>query len=85
MTDSQFTKLLQRAAKAQNKAGDLLKQCESEYERRYGENPSDIDDDMWIDAMHYGATGACSEHITAKDVDNGAVQYGGMKSCMPTS
>ena len=28
--------------------------AENEYERRYGNNPSEVDDDFWIDALHYG-------------------------------
>ena len=57
MTDRQFQKLIDRSAAAQRKFQRLLKAAEAEYERRYGANPSDVDDDQWIDSMH----GACGE------------------------
>lgn len=71
MTNPEFTKLLRRTALAYNKYKPLLELAEQEYERRYGSNPSDVDDDAWIDSMH-GACGACSESITAKEVDEHA-------------
>ncbi|RRJ97844.1 hypothetical protein Ga0100231_005130 [Opitutaceae bacterium TAV4] len=74
MTDKKFTKLLQMTARAQNKARDLQRKAEDEYERRYGQNPSDADDDQWIDALH-GVAGPCKENITAEDVEMGAVNY----------
>jgi hypothetical protein len=78
MTDSQFTKLLRRAAKAQNRASVLREQAEEEYTRRYGAHPSDVDDDQWIDSMT-GNSGRCDESITASDVEDGAVNYAGRK------
>lgn len=66
MSDTQFTALLSRVARAYNKYKPLLDKAESEYERRYGNNPSDVDDDYWIDSLH-GACGLAQE-ITASDV-----------------
>lgn len=66
MTDKQFTELLGRVARAYNRYKPLLDLAELEYERRYGSNPSDVDDDFWIDSLH-GACGPCSE-ITAEEV-----------------
>ena len=55
MTDRKFQSLLDRTAAAQRKFQTLLREAEAEYARRYGANPSDVDDDEWIDAM----TGGC--------------------------
>lgn len=73
MTDSQFTRKLQQAAKASNKARDLYAECEQEYERRYGVNPSDADDDTWIDALISGSQ--CKENLTASEIESGATNY----------
>jgi hypothetical protein len=81
MTDAKFTKLLRRAAVAQNKALRLREQAEAEYERRYGKNPSDADDDQWIDSMT-GSNGMCNEDITAEDVEKGAVEYANLPPYM---
>lgn len=40
-----------------------LEVIETEYERRFGVNPSDIDDDFWIDTFHYGNVGICFADI----------------------
>jgi hypothetical protein len=57
MTDKQFQALIDRTSNAQNRFRRLLKQAEAEYERRYGFQPSDADDDQWID----GVAGGCGE------------------------
>jgi hypothetical protein len=72
MTDKQFTALLQRTARAYNKYKPLLDAAEKEYERRYGDNPSNRDDDSWIDALH-GGNGLCKESLTAAEVHESAV------------
>lgn len=51
MTDSEWKRLIVRAAKAHEKANMLRKHAEQEYERRYGKSPSDVDDDWWIDTI----------------------------------
>lgn len=75
MTDRQFTNLLRKTARAYNRYKPLLEAAEKEYKRRYGNNPSDVDDDFWIDSLH-GAGGAADESITAAVVDENA------KSCL---
>ena len=51
MTDAEWKRLIERAGKARRNAEELRKQAEAEYVRRFGENPSDLDDDWWIDTM----------------------------------
>lgn len=75
MTNSQFTKLLRRLANAMNRYGALLIEAEKEYERRYGINPSDEDNDMWIDRFH-NSNGPCFEDITAETIDKERSEYG---------
>ena len=52
MSDKQFQALINRTWKVKQQFYVLLETSEAEYERRYGSNPSDIDDDSWIDTMH---------------------------------
>lgn len=54
MTDEAWAKLIKRAAETRCKAEELRKRAEAEYERRYGNNPSDVDDDWWIDTIEGG-------------------------------
>lgn len=75
MTDSQFTKLLQRTAAALTKHRQLLIAALDEYQRRYGELPGDHDNDDWIDSLE-GGCGEGNENITAEMVDEWAVQSG---------
>lgn len=77
MTDARFTKLLDRAAAAGRKHGQLLEKAEAEYERRYGKNPSDADDDQWIDAMTLA--GGQPVGLTAAEVERHAISYAGLK------
>jgi hypothetical protein len=77
MANAEYTKHLRKAAKAMNIALHLQRISEAEYERRYGENPSDVDDDMWIDSTS-GACGDVDENITWKQVDDGAHNYAGL-------
>lgn len=58
MTDKKFQDLINRTVKAKHKHAELLKQAEAEYEKRYGNNPSKVDDDVWIDTMHLGCGNA---------------------------
>lgn len=71
MTDKEFQTKLRRTARAFNKALEMQEEIEAEYERRYGHNPSDINDDVWIDAVT-AQSGRCSEHVTLKIIDESA-------------
>jgi len=74
MTDRKFQSLLDRTAAAQRKFQTLLKEAEAEYEHRYGANPSDVDDDEWIDGMTGGAGLAAG--MTIEEVEKGARNSG---------
>ncbi len=54
MTDKQFERKIQEAVLAAKKHIVLLLECEAEYESRFGHNPSEADDDFWIDCVHQG-------------------------------
>ncbi len=54
MTDKEFFNLIKKTHKVCRQHRILLQEAEVEYERRFGNNPSDVDDDSWIDVMHYG-------------------------------
>lgn len=65
MNDKKFQKLLDRLSVANEKYFRLLKEAETEFERRFGENPSDVDCDSWIDTYHQpGGTTATVEEVT---------------------
>lgn len=53
MTDEQFQRLLDRLTVSCRKHFKLLHKTEAEFERRYGDNPSNLDCDGWIDSFHY--------------------------------
>lgn len=65
MTDEKFQQLLDNLSAVNSKYKSLLKQAEKEIERRYGYNPSDVDNDEWIDTFHV-STGT----MTVKQVDD---------------
>jgi hypothetical protein len=54
MSDKEFEKLIQQAASLARQHRFLVEKAEKEYERRFGKNPSDVDDDFWIDCVHQG-------------------------------
>ena len=65
MNDKQFQDLLNKVADALTEYSTLLDQAEVEYERRFGFNPSDRDDDHWIDSFH-GSGGIGSYRTVAQ-------------------
>ncbi len=52
MTNTEYRKLLMRLTKANRKYKTLLAEAEEEYKRRFGDFPSEVDDDAWIDGFH---------------------------------
>ena len=54
MKNKEWHDIIIKCKKANDEHKRLLKIAEKEYERRYGKNPSEVDDDWWIDVMHYG-------------------------------
>ena len=63
MTDNDFMKLIKKTQKHLAQYLGLLEACETEYEFRYGHNPSEVDDDYWIDSMHQSAIPMTLEKI----------------------
>ena len=51
MIDAAWKRLIDRTIAAHRKADKLRRLAELEYEKRYGANPSDVDDDWWIDTI----------------------------------
>jgi len=65
MTDKEFMSKAKRLWKMVQEIQDLTVELEIEYEQRFGANPSDVDDDYWIDCFHYpGASFPTLEQIT---------------------
>lgn len=58
MTDKTFGKLLNRLNLAHAKYLSLLRQAEEEYKSRFGNYPSEVDDDWWIDSFHQSDSGS---------------------------
>ena len=69
MTDKQFEKLLFRVNSAHSKYLQLLKEAENEYKRRFGNYPSEVDDDWWIDSFCQSDCGSTLEKV----LENGAL------------
>jgi len=53
MTDKQWVKIIDKSVKHLKIAFSLRVTAEEEYVKRYGNHPSEIDDDWWIDTLHY--------------------------------
>lgn len=54
MTDKEWSEIINKSVHFLNKAFEMRKIAEEEYLKRFGAYPSDIDDDSWIDSVHYG-------------------------------
>ena len=54
MTDKKWHKIIIKCKAACDEHKRLLEIAEEEYFKRYGHAPSDVDDDWWIDTLHYG-------------------------------
>jgi len=52
MTNNQYNILLSKLAKANEKYKKLLLEAEEEFKCRYGDNPSNLEYDGWIDTYH---------------------------------
>lgn len=52
MTDKEWQTVIDACYKAGKEHLRLLKIAEKEYIRRYKHNPSEVDDDYWIDSLH---------------------------------
>jgi len=67
MTDKKLQELMNATIRLKLKYQSKLELLEQEYERRFGYNPSEIDDDNFIDTFHY-AQG--SDMTVAKLIEN---------------
>jgi len=67
MTDRQWQLVINKCRKAGDEHLRLLRIAEKEYIRRYGNHPSDVDDDWWIDALHY-----CTGDTDLKEIKSSA-------------
>lgn len=65
MTDLRFQNLLDKVTSANIKYQSLLKEAEQEYLRRFGNLPSEVDDDNWIDIFHYNPIYTSVKDITS--------------------
>lgn len=70
MTDSEWKRLIVQTVKAHEKAKSLREKAEQEYERRYGQNPSEVDDDWWIDTIT--AQGESSKSVDLEQIKSQA-------------
>lgn len=68
MTNKELKKLMDKTYKYACLHHEFLKQLEDEYENRYGCNPSDVDDDFFIDTFIYASGPKC----TIKQMDENA-------------
>ena len=62
----EFDKILLRLASANAKYKTLLDKAESIFEERYGQRPSDVDFDSWIDVYHSGIGYLSSDQIESE-------------------
>ena len=52
MSDNEFMNNCKALWRLTQDRAELMKKVETEYQRRFGAHPSDIDDDFWIDTFH---------------------------------
>lgn len=57
MNDTTFHNLLLKLTHHKKEYEKLLIEAEAEYEKRFGQIPSFLDDDYWIDTFHYSHVG----------------------------
>lgn len=70
MKDDQWDKAIKKAQSALREYKRLLHFAEKEYIRRYGNHPSDVDDDWWIDKLHYSGS-----PTTISEIDKSALMH----------
>lgn len=71
MTDKQLKKLMDKTLILAIKHRETLRLLESEYFKRFGHNPSEVDDDFFIDTFHYGNGGL----VTVEQLTDNAKLY----------
>ena len=78
MNDRQFQDSLNDLYRARSEYDAALEVAEAEYIRRFGEKPSDIDDDHWIDCFICGCLKTTVAEVTSNAIL--AVELGGHRS-----
>jgi hypothetical protein len=63
MRDSDFTKLIKKAANLANEHREAVAKIDEESTERYGYYPSEIDCDEIIDSINYGAKSMSAEEF----------------------
>lgn len=71
MSDKTLQKLMDKTYKACLQHSELVIELEKEYKNRFGNYPSDIDDDFFIDSFHYGN----GKLITVKEMTENALLH----------
>lgn len=64
MNNTQYNRLLKKLSKAHDIYKTLLSEAEAEFIRRYGDNPSNLDFDSWIDTYHI-----CGGFLSAEEIE----------------
>lgn len=60
MTDKKLKELMDLTIEVRESYIATLQALEDEYKKRFGNYPSDVDDDYFIDTFHYGRSGKIS-------------------------
>ena len=63
MTDRKFEILLITLNRSHGEYLRLLLQAEDEYFERFGNYPSEVDDDHWIDSFHTNCAGSTLKNV----------------------
>jgi hypothetical protein len=71
MTDDKLQILINKTIKSKTEYYHLLDKLENEYIRRFGHNPSETDDDNFIDVFHYNQ----GDSMTVKQMTDGAFRH----------
>lgn len=68
MSDKELKELMDLTIEAREAYSSVLNQLELEYKNRFGNYPSDVDDDFFISTFHYSQNGK----ITVKQLTENA-------------
>lgn len=66
MTDTKFFELCKLASRLAEQHARLVLTLEEEYRERFGNYPSEVDDDFWIDSIHQGQTNFTLDQIISE-------------------
>lgn len=66
MTDTKFFELCKLASSLAEQHAKLVLVLEEEYKERFGNYPSEVDDDFWIDSIHQGQANFTLDQIISE-------------------